>query len=64
MQLTNDDARFLVNLQKRMEESILIFPSDGEVEKYTSYDLDHVREFIFRVRPARTSRALMWVFDV
>ena len=54
MNLTNDEAEFLSNLQKMMREQTLRVPSRGEKERYPASDLENLREFIFAMQVARS----------
>ncbi len=56
MQLTNNDAQFLIDLQKRLDEIRLKVPDAGKVEKYIAHDSDDAREFVFRFRIANGNR--------
>ena len=53
MNLTNDEARFLIDLQKRMHDRILKIPAAGETERYPASDLEGLQDFVFRMRMAR-----------
>ena len=54
MNLTNDEAEFLSNLQKMMRGQTLRVPSRGEKERYPASDLENLREFIFAMQVARS----------
>lgn len=53
MNLNNDEAQFLISLQKQMLDTILKFPMPGKVARYDATDLENTRKFNFRVRPAQ-----------
>ena len=53
MNLNNDEAQFLINLQKQMMDTILKFPPPGKFANYQATDLENTRKFIFRTRPAQ-----------
>ena len=52
MDLTTDEAQFLIGLQKRMHHQTLRIPARGEKESYPASDLENLRDFIFRMRIA------------
>lgn len=57
MNLTTDEAQFLIKLQKHMMESIIKLPEAGEKENYPIKDMENLRDFTARVWLSRGTRA-------
>ena len=57
MDLSNDEAQFLIDLQKRMQSQIMKIPAPGENGDYPASDMENLQDFIFRMRIARGNHA-------
>lgn len=57
MKLTNDDADFLIKLQKKLLHHMVRIPSAGEYQSYPMKDLENIRDFTARMRLANGNRS-------
>lgn len=57
MKLTTDDARLLIDLQKRLTSAVLSLPEAGNIRLYPLKSLDNIHDFVARMRMAKGNRS-------